>query len=88
MQSASGGNHGSRSWRMGLCAEPASAPVSHAKREWGKPRQCGLGGSPQDRTGSPVPLLHRSPAPWEPPRRRCLPCSLAASLIQKLRAES
>ncbi|WP_149031083.1 hypothetical protein [Moorena producens] len=27
MQSASGGNHGSRSWRMGLCAEPASAPL-------------------------------------------------------------
>ncbi|WP_293115918.1 hypothetical protein [Moorena sp. SIO4G3] len=36
-----------------------------AKREWGKP---------------PVPKLHRSPAPWKPPRPRCLPCSLAASL--------
>ncbi len=26
---------------MGLCSELASAPVSHAKREWGKPRQVG-----------------------------------------------
>ncbi|NEO66668.1 MAG: hypothetical protein F6J98_42375 [Moorea sp. SIO4G2] len=31
---------------------------------------------------------HGSRSWGEPPRPRCLPCSLAASLIQKLRAES
>ncbi|NEO39943.1 MAG: hypothetical protein F6J90_27855 [Moorea sp. SIOASIH] len=30
-----------------------------AKRQWGKPRQCGHGGNPHDRTASPVPKLHR-----------------------------
>ncbi|WP_168166480.1 hypothetical protein [Moorena producens] len=46
MQSASGGNHGSRSWRMGLCAEPASAPC--------KPR-----GNPPMSDCLPKTALHR-----------------------------
>ncbi|WP_158517193.1 hypothetical protein [Moorena producens] len=46
MQSASGGNHGSRSWRMGLCGEPASAPLF---APW-KPPLAAL--PPQDRNGA------------------------------------
>ncbi|WP_267876447.1 hypothetical protein [Moorena producens] len=37
MQSASGGNHGSRSW-LEVTVRQARL-VSHAKRSWGEPRQ-------------------------------------------------
>ncbi|NEO78943.1 MAG: hypothetical protein F6J99_22940 [Moorea sp. SIO4G3] len=49
---------------LGLCAEPASAPVLMQSASGGNPlfRSCIAlqpRGNPQDRAASPVPLLHR-----------------------------
>ncbi|NEO41130.1 MAG: hypothetical protein F6J90_34335 [Moorea sp. SIOASIH] len=54
---------------------PVAHGGDHGSRSWGKPRQLLMGGTPktalapQDRAASPRP--------------RCLPCSEAASLLQK-----
>ncbi len=66
MQSASGGNHGSRSWRMGLCAEHRDSPLetlrertaacpveTTAVAHGGSPRMKAL--PPQDRAASLLP---------------------------------
>ncbi|NEO78794.1 MAG: hypothetical protein F6J99_22165 [Moorea sp. SIO4G3] len=57
MLCASGGNHGSRSW-LEVTVRQARL-VSHALREWGKPRQSLMGGTPFGGAAFPRPRKSR-----------------------------